>query len=86
MKNLFNKMLQWLMTLPQDTLWHIIAGLMIWTFFAIVLPIGAPIIPVIFAGGIKEFVDDWHKGANDWRDFIATLAGGAVIQVMVCIG
>ena len=86
MKKWIQKCWQWLMALPQDKLWNIIAGLMIGAFFAIVLPIGAPIIPVIFAGGIKEFVDDWRKGAGDLRDFIATLAGGAVIQVMVWIG
>ena len=86
MKQLFAKMWQWLMALPQDKLWHVIAGLVIGALFAIVLPMEAPIVPVVFAGAIKEFVDQWRTGAGDWRDFVATLAGGAVIQVMVWIG
>ena len=83
---MIQKCWQWLIALPQDKLWHVIAGLIIGSFFAIVLPIEAPIVPVIFAGAIKEFVDDWRKGAGNWGDFVSTLAGGAVIQAMVWIG
>ena len=86
MKTMIQKCWQWLIALPKDKLWHVIAGLIIGSFFAIVLPIEAPIVPVIFAGAIKEFVDQWRGGAADWHDFVATLAGGAVIQTMVWIG
>ena len=85
MRGLIQKCLHWLQELPQDKLWHVVAGLIVGSFFAIVLPIEAPIVPVVFAGAIKEFVDDWRKGCGDWRDFVATLAGGAVIQIMAWI-
>ena len=86
MKRLFAEMWQWLMALPQDKLWHVIAGLVVGALFAMVLPMEAPIVPVVFAGGIKEFADQWRGGSWDWRDFVATLSGGAVIQAMVWIG
>ncbi len=86
MKRLFNKFLAWLTAIPQDKLWHVIAGLVIGAFFAIVLPVEAPIVPVIFAGAIKEFIDDWRSGGAGWKDFAATLAGGGLIQIMVWIG
>lgn len=86
MKNLFKKTWAWLTAIPQDKLWHVIAGLVIGAFFAIVLPMEAPVVPVIFAGAIKEFVDDWKHGNADWRDFVATVAGGIIIQGMVIIG
>ena len=71
------------MAIPQDKLWHIIAGLIVGAFFAVVLPIDDPIVPVIFAGAIKEFIDGWRYGGADWMDFLATVAGGGVIQIMV---
>ena len=86
MGRLIQQCWQWLMMLPQEKLWHVIAGLVVGALFAIVLPMEAPIVPVVFAGAIKEFVDQWRGGAADWRDFVATLAGGAVIQAMVWIG
>lgn len=73
------------MSLPQDKLWHVIAGLVVGAFFAIVLPVEVPLVPVIFAGAIKEFIDDWRSGGADWKDFVATVAGGAIIQIMSII-
>ena len=86
MKKLFEKVRAWLAVIPQDKLWHVIAGLIVGSFFAIVLPTEAPVVPVIFAGALKEFIDDWRHGDADWRDFLATVAGGGVIQVMVWVG
>ncbi len=86
MKRLFDRLWRWLTAIPQDKLWHVIAGLVIGAFFAIVLPMEAPVVPVIFAGAIREFVDDWKHANADWRDFVATVAGGGVIQVMVWVG
>lgn len=68
-----------------DKLYHIIAGLIIGALFTIVLPMEVPIIPVMFAAFIKEFIDDWRYGKFDWYDFIATMLGGVVIQIMVVI-
>ena len=55
-------------------------------FFAVVLPIEAPVVPVIFAGAIREFIDDWRSCGADWKDFAATVVGGGLIQVMVWVG
>lgn len=65
-----------------DKLYHIIAGLIVGAIFITVLPMPAPIVPVIFAGFIKEFIDQWRGGRFDWLDFTATLLGGAVIQIL----
>ena len=86
MKKIFEKIRMWLVSIASDKLWHVIAGLVIGAFFAIVLPTEAPVVPVIFAGAIKEFVDDWKHGNADWRDFVATVSGGGLIQVMVWVG
>ena len=43
------------------------------------------IVPVIFAAFIKEFFDVWTDGNFDWVDFLATVIGGAVIQLFVII-
>lgn len=86
MKRLFDRFWRWLAAVPQDKLWHVIAGLVVGAFFAVVLPIEAPVVPVIFVGAIKEFVDDWRTETSDWRDFVATVSGGGLIQVMVWVG
>lgn len=75
-----------MVSIASDKLWHVIAGLVIGAFFAIVLPIEAPVVPVIFAGAIREFMDDWRSSGANWKDFAATVAGGGVIQVMVWVG
>lgn len=64
---------------------HFIAGLIIAAWFTIVWPIDAPIVPVIFAAFIKEFIDEVRYGGFDWRDLLMTVCGGAVIQIMTFI-
>ena len=44
------------------------------------------IVPVIFAGFIKEFFDKWTTQEWDWWDFVATCAGGLIIQLFVILG
>lgn len=68
-----------------DKLYHIIAGLIIGAIFITVLPMAVPIVPVMFAAFIKEFIDQWRGGKIDWLDFTATLLGGAVIQILILI-
>lgn len=68
-----------------DKLYHIIAGLIIGAVFITVLPMPAPIVPVLFAAFIKEFIDQWRGGKFDWLDVVATLIGGAIIQILILI-
>jgi len=68
-----------------DKLWHVIAGLVIASFFCVTLRMEACIVPVVFAALVKEFFDLWTVDNWNWKDFIATLAGGAVIQLFQII-
>lgn len=64
-----------------DKYLHFIAGMLVAAFFNIALGMEVCIVPVLFAAAIKEAVDQSGNGTPDWRDAVATLAGGAVIQL-----
>lgn len=85
MKKIWNKIMRFFNALSADKYLHIIAGMVIAAFFNIALGMGACIAPVIVAGFIKEFIDEWRYGGADIADFAATVAGGAVIQLFVSL-
>lgn len=89
MKDFIRKIWDWFVNLfngiRRDRLYHFIAGLIIAALFYIVLKMPVCIVPVIFAAFIKEFFDVWTDGNFDWIDFLATVIGGAVIQIFVII-
>lgn len=68
-----------------DKLLHFIAGLLVAAFFNITLGMAVCIVPVVFAGFIKEFFDLWTTDKWDWLDFAATCSGGLVIQLFVIL-
>ena len=80
---LYNKAVGLLNKIRRDRLYHIIAGLIIAAFFFIVLKMTVCIVPVVFVAFIKEFIDNWQDGNFDWIDLLATVIGGAVIQLLV---
>lgn len=80
-----NKILSILTGVGVDKYLHFIAGLIISAFFHIVLGMGACVIPAIIVAFAKEFADGWRHGVWDWRDFTATVLGGAVIQMFAVI-
>ena len=88
--NKIRKIWDWIVALickvPYDKLLHFIAGLIIAAFFGITLKMKAAIVPVIFAGFIKEFFDKWTTEKWEWWDFAATCIGGLLIQVFILIG
>ena len=90
MKNFIYKIWNWFISLinkvRRDRLYHFIAGLIIGAFCAMVLHIEWAIVPVFFAGFIKECIDSWQDGNFDWIDLLATVAGGAVIWIFQLIG
>lgn len=88
MRKIWNWIVALISKVPYDKLLHFIAGLIIAAFFAIVLPKWAEwcIVPVIFAGVFKEFFDKWTTQEWDWWDFVATCAGGLIIQIFVILG
>lgn len=67
-------------------LWYIIAGLIIAALFAIVIPIDGPVVPVIFAVFIREYIRQWRSGDFICGNLIAGVFGGIVIQVFSMIG
>jgi len=89
MRGFVRKIWDWFVNLfngiRRDRLYHFIAGLIIAALFFIVLKMPVCIVPVIFAAFIKEFFDVWTDGNFDWIDFLATVIGGAVIQLFVII-
>ena len=70
---------------PYDKWLHAVAGLVIGAFFCIALDMKVCIVPVIFAGFIKEFFDLWTTDKWDWWDFAATCFGGLVPQIFVLL-
>lgn len=85
---MFEKLKNWLVGIPHDKLLHFIAGMVVASFFSIVI-IDTAVFCVAMAaivGAIKEAVDEWKKpGAWSYADLLATVLGGLVIQVMVWI-
>ena len=85
MKKIWNKIVAFFNALTADKYLHFIAGLVIAAFFNIALGMEVCIVPVIVAGFIKEFIDEWRYNGADIADFAATAAGGAVIQLFVAV-
>ncbi len=86
MRKIWNWIVALISKVPYDKWLHFIAGLIIAAFFVIVLKMTVCIVPVIFAGFIKEFFDKWTTQEWDWWDFVATCAGGLIIQLFVILG
>lgn len=87
MGKIYNKFVEWLCAIPFDKYLHYIAGLLIALFFGVSLGMGAAaFIPALFAGFIKEFVDEWKRvQAWDWWDFAATTFGGLSVTLAFVI-
>lgn len=86
MRKIWNWIVALISKVPYEKLLYFIAGLIIAAFFFIVLKMKAAIVPAIFAGFIKKFFDQWTTQEWDWWDFVATCAGGLIIQLFVILG
>ena len=71
----------WFHTVDRNKLWHIIAGLVVGSFFAIVFECIYPLLPAAAAGVMKELWDLKRYGRFDWADILYTCGGGLVIQL-----
>lgn len=76
MKNFFNTV---------KNLQFIILGLCVAAIFAIVLPIDAPVVPVIFTSFVIEFIRQWRGGKFNWINFLSCFIGGLFIQILYFI-
>lgn len=85
MKKIFDKIVAFFANLGADKYLHIIAGMVIAAFFHIALDMDVCIAPVVTIGFVKEFIDEWRYDGADIADFAATIAGGAVIQLIVAL-
>lgn len=72
---------EWFHTVDRDKLWHVIAGLVVGSFFAIVFECLCPLLPAVAAGVMKELWDLKRYGRFDWMDLLYTTGGGLVIQL-----
>jgi len=84
-RKIWDKIVAFFCSIPFDKWLHFIAGLVIAAFFCISLGMKWAIVPVIFAAFIKEFFDKWTTGIWEWKDFLATIIGGVVIQLFVVL-
>ncbi len=86
MKKFYQKLMSIFADISVDKYLHLIAGLLIAAFFYISLHMEVCIVPVIFAAFAKEFYDEWSYRGASWKDFICTLVGGGLIQILVVLG
>ena len=79
------RLLKILGSIPSDKMLHFIAGLMITAFVAVIVPRFAPIAMsvAVVAGFAKELRDEIAYGGFDWKDLLATVLGGVVMQCFI---
>lgn len=85
MKKIYTKLVGLLYEIGADKYIHFIAGLIVASFFCIALGMQVCIVPVIVVSFAKELFDGMGLGEADWRDFVATILGGAIIQLFVLL-
>lgn len=76
---------KFLCSIAFDKWLHFICGVLIAALFCVTLGMKACIVPVIFAGFYKELFDQLTTSHFDWKDFLATVIGGAVIQLFAVL-
>ena len=85
-RKIWDAIVRFIYKVPYDKLLHFIVGLFVASFFNVSLGMLVCIIPALFAGVLKEAFDYWTTNQFDWLDLVATVAGGAVIQVFAILG
>lgn len=73
--------------IPSDKALHFIAGMLITAFAAVIIPCFAPLacVVAIIAGFAKEIYDEINYGGFDWKDLLATVLGGVVMQIFIWV-
>ena len=89
MRKIWDKIVQWLLSIPSDKRLHFVAGLLVGAFCCLSLGVEWCWWPAMLAGFLKEFFDVWTspKGEGwDWGDLLATTLGGLVIWGFQLLG
>ena len=85
-RKIWNAFVKLLQAVPQDKMFHFVAGLIVGAFFAIACHFPAPLVAALVFGALKEAFDYWTTRDVDWWDLVATGIGGLTIQGFVFIG
>ena len=85
MRQIGDKIVAWILGIPQDKRLHFVAGFVVATFFGLALGMKFNFWPVLFFAFGKEFFDQWTGGEWDWWDFAATCLGGLLAQSFVLL-
>lgn len=86
MRKIWNKIVQWILSIPADKRLHFVAGAFVAAFFALSLGVKVAFIPAFVAALFKELFDLQTTKQWEWWDFVATCLGGLLIQVFVLLG
>lgn len=72
-------------SIPSDKMLHFIVGMLITAIVAVIVPRFTPIAMsvAVVAGFAKELRDEIAYGGFDWKDLLATVIGGVVMQVLI---
>lgn len=84
-KKIYNAIASYLGHIAVDKLLHFICGMLVASFFVIVVPPTASLAVVfsIVIGTLKELFDHFVYKSWCWYDLLATALGGLSIQIMV---
>lgn len=79
------RLLQTLGSIPSDKMLHFIAGMLITAIVAVIVPRFAPlaVTVAVVAGLAKEVYDEITYGGFDFKDWLATVIGGVVMQIII---
>lgn len=79
-RKIWDAVVKRLCTIGLDKWLHFIVGVLVAVFFLTVLKVKVCIMPVIFVGFFKELFDMLTTHKADWKDFLASLIGGLIVQ------
>ena len=79
------RLLKILGSIPSDKMLHFIVGMLITAIVAVIVPRFTPIAMTVavVAGFAKEIRDEIAYGGFDWKDLLATILGGVVMQIFI---
>lgn len=84
-RKIWDAVVKRLCSIELDTWLPFIVGVLVAVFFLVVLKVKVCIMPVIFLAFFKEMFDMLTTHKRDWKDFIASLIGGLIVQLFAVL-